>query len=128
MAELKDQLKRVLDEATLPFTDEQEQAIILMMEDRRKASEDLFGDLMNFSAGPTQGQEADRLRSAIEWMRGEFSSRLQNFLTPEQLAAWSRFQENSFSTRGSHAWCSSIHAEASEPNPIRTHQQQCVHR
>ena len=98
MAELKDQLKRVLDEATLPFTDEQEQAIILMMEDRRKASEDLFGDLMNFSAGPTQGQEADRLRSAIEWMRGEFSSRLQNFLTPQQLAAWNRFQESSFST------------------------------
>jgi hypothetical protein len=37
-----------------------------------QASEELFGSLMDFSACPTQGQEADRLRSAIEWMRDEF--------------------------------------------------------
>src|SRR5688572_20057539 len=64
-----------------------------MMEDRRKASEDLFGELMDFSAGPTQGQEADRLRSAIQWMRNEFLGKLQDYLRPDQLAAWSRSLE-----------------------------------
>ena len=59
-----------------------------MMEDRRRASEDLFGDLMNFQAGPTRGDDADRLRSAIEWMRTEFLNRLQDYLTSQQLAAW----------------------------------------
>jgi hypothetical protein len=83
-------VQRVLVEARLPFTQEQERAIVLMMEDRRQASEELFGNLMDFRAGPTQGQESDRLRSAIEWMREEFLSRLQNYLTPEQLAAWNR--------------------------------------
>ena len=69
LAELKDEVRRVLADARLPFTDEQERAIVLMMEDRRQASEELFGNLMDFRAGPTQGQENDRLRSAIEWMR-----------------------------------------------------------
>ena len=32
---------------------------------------------MNFSGGPTSGQEADRLKSAIEWMRNEFSTRIR---------------------------------------------------
>jgi hypothetical protein len=93
LAELKDELKRVLADATLPFTEEQERAIVLMMEDRRRASEDLFGDLMNFQAGPTGGDEADHLRSAIEWMRGEFLKRLQDYLSPEQLAAWNAYRE-----------------------------------
>jgi hypothetical protein len=92
LAELKDEVRRVLADARRPFTDEQERAIVLMMEDRRQASEELFGDLMDFSAGPTQGQESDRLRSAIEWMREEFLKRLQDYLTPEQLAVWNRYQ------------------------------------
>ena len=45
LAQLKDEVKRVLEEAQLPFNEEQEKAIVLMMEDRRKASEDLFGGL-----------------------------------------------------------------------------------
>src|SRR5262245_59881652 len=90
---LKDEVKRVLEMAQLPFTDEQERAVILMMEDRRRASEDLFGGLMDFSAGPTQGQDADRLRSAIEWMRNEFLTRLENYLSEEQLAVWKRHLE-----------------------------------
>jgi len=93
LAELKDDVKRVLADARLPFTEEQERAIVLMMEDRRQASEDLFGDLMNFRAGPTQGQEADRLRSAIEWLREEFLKRLQDYLRPEQLSAWNVYYE-----------------------------------
>lgn len=93
LAQLKDQVKRVLEEAKLPFTDEQERAVVLMMEDRRKASEDLFGDLLDFKAGPAQGQAADRLRSAIQWMENEFVNRLQDYLTPQQLAAWNRSRE-----------------------------------
>ena len=94
LATLKEEVKRVLSDARLPFTDDQEREIVLMMEDRRKASEDLFGTLMDFSAGPTQGQDADKLRSAIDWMRNEFLTRLQNYLRPEQLAAWGRHQES----------------------------------
>ncbi len=94
LAELKDEVKRVLAEAALPFSEEQERAITLMMEDRRQASEELFGSLMDFRAGPTQGQESDRLRSAIEWLQNEFQSRLQAYLTPEQLAIWSRYRES----------------------------------
>src|SRR5687768_15139404 len=88
LAVLKAQVDQVLGEARLPFSEEQNRAIVLMMEDRRQASEDLFGDLFDFSGGPTQGQDADRLRSAIEWLRNEFLTRLRTFLTPEQLAAW----------------------------------------
>ncbi|HXH24081.1 MAG TPA: hypothetical protein VNI78_02460 [Vicinamibacterales bacterium] len=88
LAALNDELKRVLAAAGVPFSDEQERAIALMMEERRRASEELFGNLMDFRGGPTQGQEADRLRSAIEWMRGEYLRLLANYLTPEQDAAW----------------------------------------
>ena len=78
----------VLAQAKVPFTPEQERAITLLMEDRRQASEQLFSGLMDFSAGPTSGQDAEKLQSAIEWIRGEFIRRLPEYLTPEQLAAW----------------------------------------
>src|SRR3989338_164985 len=67
LATLNEQVKQVLTTAGVPFTEDQESDIALMMEERRRASEDLFGSLMDFRSGPTQGQEADRLRSAIEW-------------------------------------------------------------
>jgi len=93
LAELKDEVQRVLADAQVPFTEDQERAVVLMMEDRRQASEDLFGNLMDFRAGPTQGQDADHLRSAIAWMREEFLKRLQDYLRPEQLAAWNAYYE-----------------------------------
>jgi hypothetical protein len=93
LAELKEELERVLTEAKLPFSGEQERGIVIMMEDRRAASEDLFGSLMDFQAGPTRGEDADRLRSAIEWMRQEFLTRLQDYLTPEQLRAWTVYRD-----------------------------------
>jgi hypothetical protein len=93
LAELNDQLKGVLAAASVPFTDDQERAISLMTEERRRASEELFGDLMDFSDGPTRGENADRLRSAIEWMRGEFLKRLADYLTPAQATVWQAFQE-----------------------------------
>jgi hypothetical protein len=90
LAALNDELKEVLADASVPFTPSQESAVALMMEDRRRASEDLFGDLMNFRSGPTQGQDEDRLRSAIQWMRNEFIRSLGDFLTPEQNAVWQK--------------------------------------
>jgi hypothetical protein len=92
MAALKDEVARVLNDAGKPFTEEQERAISLMMEDRRQASEQLFGDLMDFRDGPTRGQENDRLRDAISWMRTEFLTRLRDLLTAEQIAAWVPFE------------------------------------
>jgi hypothetical protein len=94
LAVLHDELKAVLAGADLPFSDEQDRAITLMMEERQRASEDLFGDLMDFRAGPTRGQESDRLRSAIAWMRGEFLSQVENYLSEPQLAVWRRFEES----------------------------------
>ena len=88
LAALNDQVKALLEQAAVPFSEEQERAIALMMEERRRASEELFGNLMDFRSGPTQGQEADRLRSAIEWMRSEFVAHLAEYLTPAQRAAW----------------------------------------
>jgi hypothetical protein len=93
LAELREQVAQVLSNANLPITEEQETALALMMEDRRRASEELFGDLLNFEEGPTQGQDEDRLRSAIGWMRGEFLAQLQTFLTPEQNTVWNKFLE-----------------------------------
>jgi hypothetical protein len=84
------ELKTALVDAKVPFTADQERAIVLMMEERRQASEELFRDLMDFTAGPTSGQDAERLQSAIAWIRDDFGSRLPDYLTAEQLAAWSR--------------------------------------
>jgi hypothetical protein len=84
------ELRTVLADAKVPFTAEQERAIVVMMEDRRQASEELFRDLMDFTAGPTSGQTAERLQSAIAWIRDDFLTRLPDYLTAEQLAAWTR--------------------------------------
>jgi hypothetical protein len=92
LAALNEQLKGALAAGGVPFSDDQERAVALMMEERRRASEELFGDLMDFRDGPTRGQDEDRLRSAIEWMRGEFLRRLADYLTAEQAAVWSDFQ------------------------------------
>src|SRR5262245_8197848 len=94
LAALTAEVKRVLVKAGVPFSEEQENAIVLMMEERRQASEQLFGDLMDFRAGPTQGEQADRLRSAIEWLRKEFLSRLEGYLTADQLKAWTVSRES----------------------------------
>ena len=92
LAALYDDLARRLAEAGVPFTAEQQRAIVLMMEDRRKASEELFGDLMDFRGGPTPGEQQDRLQSAIEWMRGEFVNNVAAYLTPAQTPVWMEFQ------------------------------------
>ena len=92
LAALNEQLKTVLATAGVPFTPDQERAIALMMEERRRASEELFGNLMDFRDGPTQGEDEDRLRSAIDWLRGEFIRSLALYLTAEQAIVWRDFQ------------------------------------
>src|SRR5688572_2569887 len=92
LAALKDELAGALTASGLPFTEEQERAIVLMMDERFRASETLFGDLMNFSGGPTSGQQADRLKSAIEWMRKEFATQIQQYLTEPQRGVWARLE------------------------------------
>src|SRR5262245_66176639 len=88
LAVLKSEVEKVLADAGVPFTSDQDSAITLMMEDRRQASEELFGDLMNFSAGPTQRQDAARLRSASERMRNDCLSRRENYITEQQRVSW----------------------------------------
>ena len=83
LEELKAEVERVLDEAGLPFSEGEDRQIVLIMDERRRASEELFGDLQDFTAGPTQGQQADELLSAINWMQGEFLTLIGNFLTEE---------------------------------------------
>ena len=122
LAELKEEVTRVLSAAKLPFTEDQERAIALMMEDRRKASEELFGSLTDFSAGPTQGQDEDRLRSAIGWMRNEFLAQLQNFLTPEQNTIWTPLPRDPKTSGGRRA------GARSAADPVRAHQQQPLYR
>ena len=91
LQELKEELDRVLAEAGLPFSETQDSRIALMIDERRRASEELFGNLQDFAAGPTQGQQADQLNSAIDWMQGEFLSRIGGYLTEEQAAVWDGF-------------------------------------
>jgi hypothetical protein len=92
LAELKADLTRVLADANLPFAAEQDRAITLMMEDRLNASETLFGGLMDFRGGPTSGQEAERLQSAIGWLRTEFLTHVDDYLTPEQQTVWTGYR------------------------------------
>jgi hypothetical protein len=49
--QLREQVARVLENATVPFNPEQEIQIALLIEEQRKASEDLFGEIMDFSNG-----------------------------------------------------------------------------
>jgi hypothetical protein len=88
--EIKDELKRVLADAQDPFTEDQERSIALVLEESRRASEDLFGEAMDFRSGPPQGERLDRARAGIQWMNEDFSKRARQFLTANQLAAWDK--------------------------------------
>src|SRR5712671_2341950 len=83
--QIHDQVKVVFERAGTPFTEDQEKAIAGMIEDRRQASEDLFGQLMDFRAGPVQGEQQDRAVAGIKWMNDEFAKHLVEYLTREQL-------------------------------------------
>lgn len=86
--DIRDELILVLEEAGLPFDRTQEASIILVLEESRIASEQLFGDVMDFSAGPPQGDDVERAMAGIEWMNNEFRQRVRAYLTAEQLEVW----------------------------------------
>src|SRR5262245_57631009 len=89
---LHDQATVVFERAGVPFSEEQERSIALMIEDRRQASEELFGELMDFRVGPVQGQKQDRAVAAIKWMHDEFKQRLREYLTAAQLVVWEHYE------------------------------------
>ena len=86
--EIRDELVMVLSDAQVPFTDDQSHSIALVLEESRRASESLFGEVMDFSNGPPQGERLDRARAGIRWMNEDFSKRVRNSLTAKQLKAW----------------------------------------
>src|SRR5688572_13403497 len=73
--ELRDQVIEVLAAAGVPFTPEQEKQLALLLEEQRQASEDLFGNIMDFRGGIPQGQEMDRALAGIQWINDEFKKK-----------------------------------------------------
>jgi hypothetical protein len=90
--ELKDQVTRVLKEANVPFTEDQEKQLALLIEDERQASENLFGVIWDFSKGPPEGEQRDQALAGIQWMHDEFKKKLPSYLTTAQRAAWERYE------------------------------------
>ena len=90
--QFRDKATEVLERAGTPFSPDQEKAIATMIEDRRQASEDLIGQLMDFRGGPVQGNQLDRAVAGIKSMIDEFRMNLREGLTREQLAAWEIFE------------------------------------
>ena len=88
--EIRDELVQVLLAAGTPFTEEQGRAIALVLEESRRASEQLFGEVMDFRNGPPQGEQLDRARAGIQWMNDDFSKRVRDYLSPPQQAAWDK--------------------------------------
>ena len=89
--DIRDELILILEEAGLPFDRAQEASIILVLEESRIASEQLFGDVMDFRAGPPQGDDVERAMAGIEWMNNEFRQRVRAYLTAEQLEVWDAY-------------------------------------
>ena len=85
---IRDALASVLDEAALPFTEAQVQQIALVMDEQRRATEELFGQVFNFSGGPPQGAQRDRALAGIAWMTEAFLDDVERVLTSAQSAAW----------------------------------------
>jgi hypothetical protein len=82
LAPLKADVVRILADAELPFESEQDRALTLMMEERLQASETLFGGLTDFRSVRRAVRRRNVWQSAIEWLRGEFLTRVNDYLTP----------------------------------------------
>jgi hypothetical protein len=88
--EIRAALAGTLEDAGVPFTDAQVRAIALVMDEQRRATEELFGQVFDFSGGPPQGDDRDRALAAIAWMSKAFLTGLDAVLTPQQKEAWTR--------------------------------------
>ena len=86
--EIRDALAATLDGASIPFTEEQVEQIALVMDEQRRATEELFGRVFDFRGGPPQGAQLDRALAGIAWMTEAFLENVAAVLTPEQDAAW----------------------------------------
>ena len=86
--EIRDALAGTLEDADMPFTEDQVQAIVLVMDEQRRATEELFGEVLDFSAGPPQGDQLDEALAGIAWMSEAFLENVDEVLTPEQSETW----------------------------------------
>ncbi len=92
---------QVLGDAGVPFSDQQNSELVLVMEEQRQASERLFGDIMDFSSGPVRGADRDRALAGIQWMNEAFEVTLTELLTPEQHQVWSEHRAAQIRAAGS---------------------------
>ena len=86
--EIRDALAGTLQDADMPFTEDQVQAIALVMDVQRRATEELFGEVLDFSGGPPQGAQLDQALAGIAWMSEAFLENVDEVLTPDQSEAW----------------------------------------
>src|SRR5256885_287739 len=89
---LKEQAAQALVAANVPLTPDQEKQLAIAIEDEHLAAENLFGTVWDFSNGPPQGEDQDRMLAGIEWMRDDFAKRLPSYMTDPQRAAWEKYQ------------------------------------
>ena len=88
--EIRAALAGTLADSGVPFTDEQVQAIALVMDEQRRVTEELFGEVFDFSGGPPQGDQLDQALAGIAWMSEAFLANVDEVLTPAQSEAWMR--------------------------------------
>ena len=88
--EIRDALASTLEDSGVPFTAAQVQTIALVMDEQRRASEELFGQVLDFSGGPPQGAQLDQALAGIAWMSEAFLANLEDVLSGPQNEAWMR--------------------------------------
>jgi hypothetical protein len=98
--EAKARVEGVLSQAGVPFTEDQDRQLALVMEESRRASEQLFGEVMDFRQGPVRGAQRDRALAGIQFMNEAFETKLNDVLTPEQAAVWERFRTEEIRAQG----------------------------
>jgi hypothetical protein len=89
---LKEQAAQALSAANVPLTPEQEKQLAIAIEDEHQAAENLFGTVWDFTNGPPQGEDQDRMLAGIRWMSDDFAKRLPSYMTDPQRAAWEKYQ------------------------------------
>src|SRR5437016_1563632 len=89
--ELKEKAGQALGAANVPFTAEQEKQLAIAIEDEHLAAENLFGTVWDFSNGPPQGEDRDRMLAGIQWMSDDFAKKLPSYMTDPQRAAWEKY-------------------------------------
>lgn len=88
LVQIRDALSQTLDAADMPFTGDQVQQIALAMDEQRRATEELFGQVLDFSGGPPQGAQLDQALAGIAYMSEAFLTSLDDVLTEEQTEVW----------------------------------------